>query len=971
MLAINYGGSTMNKSLLYHNVETRLLNETIEIFASESLKKFEDVMDNCARLASEVFNLDRLTIYSKNKTDKNSFGQFYKWDKANGGTTSADKLLKSLPITSVLARWFDNVYVGECVIRRLDKMSKEEIDFAKKFDIKSVVIIPIFTNNEFWGAVSFRDNTNERDFDDCIDSLYSLAHLYASMAIREYEQQEKNETTSALEHSKRMLEVLNEAAIKFISQNEESVDARIEAGVRSICDAAKLDRFSIWRNFDKPDGLHASQVYRWDRNAGGTTEPMPELKDISYAKFAPHWETILANNNIINGPAKLMQEADKLQSFGVVSALIVPLFIKSTFWGFVLFEDRSEEHYFEKEQVEIMSSAAFLCANTLIQRQMEIDIAEKLEQQKIISDISKNFVSSDEANELINQALEKLGKNLNVSRMVIHILDYENSSTNVAYQWLSGDNVPKIRQRYDFDNFKIIKSAYPNILAENSQVPVVLCSNVASSDKFKELKSADIASFLALPLYIDGYLWGIVSAENCFAQSEWTEGDISFLAMASSVISSAITRDIYNARLKLALNKVTALNKAKDNFLAKVSHEIRTPMNAIMSIIGIQLQNESIPRKREALSIIQNSGHSLLRVINDLLDLSKIEAKKLEIIPVKYKIANLISNTVQLNDMYIENKPIKFKLSVDENIPDELFGDELRIKQILNNILSNAFKYTSQGEVLMSVSAEKSESEIFGITLVFRISDTGQGIAEEQKLNLFKEYYRFNSSGNRSIEGTGLGLAIVHNLANLMNGSVSVESELGKGTAFMVRLPQKIMGSGVLGREMSENLQNFRVINSPQIKNVQMEYEPMPYGSILIVDDVQSNLYVAKKLLEPYNLSIEVVNSGFDAIDKIKSGKVYDIIFMDHMMPKMDGMEATKIIRKSGYLHPIIALTANALVGQAEIFLKNGFDGFISKPINTIQLDAELHKFIRNKQPAKTVAEKTNYAETSTEALCK
>ncbi|MCL2100821.1 MAG: ATP-binding protein [Fibromonadales bacterium] len=409
---------------------------------------------------------------------------------------------------------------------------------------------------------------------------------------------------------------------------------------------------------------------------------------------------------------------------------------------------------------------------------------------------------------------------------------------------------------------------------------------------------------------------------------------------------------------QMAKMEAESANRAKSAFLAKMSHEIRTPMNAIMGITEIQLQKETLePEIKEALVMIHNSSNLLLGIINDLLDLSKIEAKKLEIVPVKYEIASLINDTVQLNIRQVESKPIEFKLSIDENIPSELFGDELRVKQILNNILSNAFKYTERGEISMSVSAEKSKGKNSEVTLVFRISDTGQGMTQEQTSKLFtSEYVRFNLEANRSVEGTGLGMNITQHLIKIMNGKIFVDSKLGKGTEFMIRLPQKTAGVNVLGKKMSENLQKFRISSSSQMKKIQIIRDPMPYGKVLAVDDVESNLYVIKHLLIPYNLSIETVMSGFEAIKKIKSGKVYDIIFMDHMMPKMDGIEAVKIIRELGYTSPIVALTANALTEQAKIFLANGFDDFVSKPIDIRQLNSVLNKLIRDKHSPEVVA---------------
>ena len=399
-------------------------------------------------------------------------------------------------------------------------------------------------------------------------------------------------------------------------------------------------------------------------------------------------------------------------------------------------------------------------------------------------------------------------------------------------------------------------------------------------------------------------------------------------------------------------------NRAKSKFLATMSHEIRTPMNAILGITEIQLQDDSLSTHvKEAFGEIYNSGELLIGIINDILDLSKIEADKMELKLTKYEVASLINDAVHLN-MMRNSKPVEFQLNVDEDMPCELFGDELRIKQILNNLLSNAYKYTESGSIKLYVHSEKEKVEDDQVMLVFSVSDTGQGMTEEQKESLFtSEYARFNLEANRSIEGTGLGLNIVWRLIKIMNGTISVDSRPNKGSTFTVRLPQKKLSSKSVGKETAENLQNFRMTTSYKSKKARIVREYMPYGKILIVDDVESNLYVAKGLMVLYGLAIEVASSGIEAINKIKSGNEYDIVFMDHMMPKMDGIEATSIIREYGYKKPIVALTANAVTGQSKLFLDNGFDEFISKPIDIRQLNAVLNKFIRDKQSPEVLAD--------------
>ena len=430
---------------------------------------------------------------------------------------------------------------------------------------------------------------------------------------------------------------------------------------------------------------------------------------------------------------------------------------------------------------------------------------------------------------------------------------------------------------------------------------------------------------------------------NSETMIEWTDGKTAHLQQAVDI--TEIVR---------AKERAEEANTVKSAFLANMSHEIRTPMNAILGISEIELQNESLPAStEESLGRIHEAGNLLLNIINDILDISKIEAGKLELVPAEYDITSLLNEAVHENRIRYESKPIEFELEVDKDTPLNLFGDELRLKQILNNILSNAFKYTDAGTVRLSVSSEPVKSdEDDDITLVLQVSDTGQGMTGEQIDKLFDEYTRFNMNINRAVTGTGLGMNVTKRLLDLMGGEIYVESEHGKGSVFTARIPHKRINGLVCGPDLAERIRNYRFRSTAMSKKSGFLREHMPYGSALVVDDVELNIYVARGLLLPYGLQIDTANSGTAAIEKIKKGNAYDIIFMDHMMPEMNGIETTKILRDMGYTNSIVALTANALVGHAEMFLENGFNGYISKPIDSRELNYILNKFIRDSRPA-------------------
>ena len=397
---------------------------------------------------------------------------------------------------------------------------------------------------------------------------------------------------------------------------------------------------------------------------------------------------------------------------------------------------------------------------------------------------------------------------------------------------------------------------------------------------------------------------------------------------------------------------------SKSNFLAAMSHEIRTPLNAVIGLSDIVLnRGELMPESKNDIQQIHHSGTSLLGIINDILDNSKIEAGGFELVPVEYESASFINDTVNLNKVRIGSKPITFILEVNDDFPRTLQGDELRIRQVLNNILSNAIKYTKEGSVTLSINwvpqtmlqdGSKPKAQ-----LNFSIKDTGIGIRPADMQYLFSEYTQFDAISNRKIEGTGLGLSICKKLVELMGGSINAESEYGKGSNFTVSLVQDIVDSTGIGKETADRLKQFQYVKADKKKDINRFW--MPNGKVLIVDDLPVNLQVARGLLEPYGMAIDTAESGQKAIDLIMSGIKYDIIFMDHMMPEMDGIEAVRIIRKFQKTVPIVALTANALAGNMEMFLSKGFSSFIPKPIDILQLDEILNQWVRDKQNIATL----------------
>ena len=731
---------------------------------------------------------------------------------------------------------------------------------------------------------------------------------------------EQRKMLGDIQQRARLLNTVNSAATVLLSNNvKESFEDSLMKSFELVGRCLDVDRVQIWRN-EKIDGeMHFILRYEWLSDYGRNCSAIPNGLHFPYSAKR-EWESKFLRGENINAPLCELPEEDRafLGDYGIKSIVILPMFLDGDFWGFFSIDDCHNERTLTDEEISILDSAGLMMTSAVNRNIQAVKMREADERTQIMFDAAPLGIFFWD-------------KNLNIidcNQEAVNLFDLSSKQEFIdRFLWLSPEYQP---------------------------------DGVLSKDKGPQLV--------------------LKALEEGYSRFEWVHQKLNGDLIPAEIVCMRVTlrdeftiteyiRDLREQKAMLAeMRKVEIAeesSKAKSDFLARMSHEIRTPMNAILGIAEIQLQDETHPPvTKEAFDRIYNSGGLLLGIINDILDLSKIEAGKLILSPAQYDIASLIHDTIQLNIMRYETKPIKFVLDITENLPLFLVGDELRIKQILNNLLSNAFKYTEEGTVKLTVYVEPLDpaeptalvkADALVKELVFIISDTGQGMTPEQVQKLGTEYSRFNQEANRRTEGTGLGMNITCNLIQMMEGSISVESTPGVGSTFTVRLPQELSGSDVIGKEMADKLMTLNIDNSVKIRALQLNREYMPYGRVLVVDDVETNLYVARGLIAPYGISVETAISGFEAIEKIKDGSTYDIIFMDHMMPKMDGIEATKIIRDLGYSKPVVALTANALAGQAAIFMENGFNDFISKPIDIRQLNMTLNRLVRDKYPLEVI----------------
>jgi len=854
-------------------------------------------------------DIDRFMIWRNESIDGELyFSQIYKW-LSESGREKPKVVAGQKNAYRDRPGWLEIFLRGEYINSTFSQLPESTQDILEKYEIKSIVMIPMFLENEFWGFISLDDCRQARTFtEEEIDILRSVCLMIANAIDR---REISNRIQDTLERSKILLDSMPlscrlwDRDMHMIDCNEESVRL-FKLKDKSEFMSQYYDYFPEYQPDGSPSKKKSQEYIQKTFDEGRVSvEWLHKMPD---GTLIPSEVTLVrvpyGNDFAVAGYTRDLREHKKMMS--------------------------------EIERRDSLMNTVNKAATILLRSEVD------------------GFVRD------LHLCMGMFAEAVGVGRISIWQNFMENDALHYRqiFEWKTGVQLD--------DSTKYTMSDFCSILEPRRYSEIVptweeilskgYFINSAVSDMHSveqaHISRQGIVSIFASPVFIHDQFWGFVSFDNYRTERIFSENEQIIMRSGSLVIANALLHYTMMQDIKRA-------NNAKSDFLANMSHEMRTPLNAVIGLSELSLENEGMDWETYSnLEKIYNAGETLLRIVNDVLDISKIEAGKYELVEVAYDVPSLINDTITQNIIRVDEKPVEFRLNISEDMFARLFGDELRIKQIINNLLSNAFKYTDEGFVELSVFCEGDAGPADGddkVWLLIEVRDTGIGIAPEDVEKLFTDYTMLDLESHRKIEGTGLGLPITKRLSEMMGGNISVESEAGKGSVFTVKVRQKTVSDARLGQGVVDSLKNFNYANKKRDRNRRFNRIRLPYARVLVVDDNPTNLDVAKGLMKPYEMKIDCVESGQEAVDAIRVGEIrYDAVFMDNMMPEMDGIEAVRLIRDTGTDYarniPIIAFTANAAAGSKEMFLNNGFQDFLSKPIDISGLDEIIRRWIRDKE---------------------
>jgi PAS domain S-box-containing protein len=735
-----------------------------------------------------------------------------------------------------------------------------------------------------------------------------------------------------------LLAIINDATTHLLNQDIGDYTQALVQSMGKIALHLDIHRMTLWQNLRRADGkLYFKHVCRWwDKDYSALLQDLP-VEEFSYQDTVPDLETSLLQGTLFNGSIQSLPHGTQsfMERYGIVSMLAVPMVIEDEFWGFVSLEDCKTKVEFSENDISLIKSWGHLAVNAIRRNNQH-----RLENG--VNDAAA-FLLKSEAEDYENaiaQSFQMLAKHTAVDRFSIwqnHLGSDGNLQFKMLYQWVN-EGFPYIPDGVAFV-YKEISPTLEALLSSGkcANGPITHFSGGART----QLEKFGVQSELAIPIFLKGEFWGFVSYDDLASQRIFTKEEESALRSWGLIIVSIMQRGEIARDMRLTLEKLEAASQAKSIFLANMSHEIRTPMNSIIGFSELALDDGIPPKTADYLGKILENSNWLLQIINDILDISKIESGKIELENIPFDLHELFATCRMIIMPKAEEKGITLHFYAEPSIGRRLMGDPTRLRQIIINLLSNAVKFTNVGAVKMAAVVEGLPNG--DTTICFEIKDSGIGMTEEQIASIFDPFTQAETGTTRKYGGTGLGLAITKNLVEMMGGKLSVESTPKVGSIFRFKL----------------NFKTLELLDSPSYRELSAQQIEKPFfkGEILLCEDNKMNQQVICDHLKRVGLKTVVADNGKKGVEavskRIQSGAPpFSLILMDVHMPVMDGLEAALKITELGSKTPIIVVTANVMPQDRELYKLHNMRDYLSKPFTSQELWRCLLKYL---SPVKSV----------------
>ena len=712
----------------------------------------------------------------------------------------------------------------------------------------------------------------------------------------------------------KLLSVTNEVAKRLLSSDSSDLDESLYEAMGALSKAVDIDRMYVWKNRLIEEKLAYIQEYEWIANEDSNVRSVRAQTGFTYVDSIPSWEQLFEDGTVINSPLKDLSEneRERLEPYGIKSLVVIPIIFQDKFWGFVSFDDLHKEHTFTDEEISLLRSGALMIASAVERSLADRLVAQRLQQQELMSDISQSFMSQDPMADLINNAVRLVGEFLDVSRVMVLQNNLSTRRNVLAYAWYADERWTPDLSHSDLN--EIVYQTFSPKAPDSGYVPPVVCNdiNISLQGRYQSFKKISMKAFIWAPLYVEGDYWGMINIEECQNCREWSESDRQLAVTLSSAFAGAIERLIIDEERNEALEEALKASQAKGDFLSNMSHEMRTPMNAIIGMTTIGKKARDILKKDEAFFRIENASSHLLGVINDILDMSKIEANKLELSPVSFSLERMIQKVVSVIGFRFDENKQKFVVSLDENVPWTLVGDDQRIAQVITNLLSNATKFTPEGgKVTLDVKC--LDDGLGNCVIEIEVTDTGIGIGESEKRNLFNSFEQAESGISRKYGGTGLGLAISKRLIEMMGGTIWVDSELDKGSTFGFSI--------TLPKGEQEKAPFEAAVSKRKI-------------SMLVVSGQPEDVVFFDRLSRRYGFAITMVATQKEAEALLRHSAGYDCYLLDCQSTMMEGSKLVKSITMLDPGAEIVALICGIEGAKHESqALRAGIERHLQRPL--------------------------------------